>query len=106
MDRKGRSTVEVSSEEIATALPRAKLSAEEEKVLRMRAGVGVADPHGALPSASADDPSLADELLLIEMQLFRANRKRAGRSVPRTGAVRTPVSTAKTKIIRALRKKK
>jgi hypothetical protein len=106
MERKGRSTVEVSSEELATALPRAKLSAEEEKVLRMRGGIGVADRHEPLPRASGNDPSIADELLLVEMQLFRASRKRAGPGVPRTGAVRARVSVAKTKIIRALRKKK
>jgi len=106
MERKGRSTVEVSSEELATALPRAKLSPEEEKVLRMRAGVGVGDLHEPLPGASGNDPSLADELLLVEMQLFRASRKRAGPRAPRTGAVRAPASVAKTKIIRALRKKK
>jgi len=106
MDRKGRSTIEVSSEEIATGLSRAKLSAEEEKVLRMRSGAPVDDQRAALPSAAGDDQAIADELLLIELQLFKASAKRGGRPVPRAGVVRIPVAAAKTKIIRALRKKK
>ena len=105
MDRKRRSTVEVSAEEAALSNA-TMLSGEEEKVLRMRLGVAVSDLHAPLPGAAGMDLPIADELLLLEMQLFKAYRKRA---VPtRPSALRAPPAAEKTKhkIIRALRKKK
>ncbi len=105
MDRKRRSTVEVSAEEAALS-GATTLSGEEEKVLRMRLGVGVSDLHAPLPGAAGGDQRVADELLLLEMQLFRASGKRAAPNRP--SALRIPPAAERTKhkIIRALRKKK
>lgn len=106
MDRKGRGTVEISAAEVATALSRSGLSSEEERMLRMRLGIAVADLHAPLPRAAGDDQSVADELLLLEMNLLRASRRRA--AVARASAAQVPSGTGKTKhkIIRALRRKK
>lgn len=106
MDRKGRGTVEISAAEVATALSRSELSSEEEKMLRMRLGIAGADLDAPLPRAAGDDQSVADELLLLEMSLHRAYRKRIGPA--RASAAQVPSGTGKTKhkIIRALRRKK
>lgn len=105
MERKGTSTtVAVSGEEVQAALSRARtLSSEEEKALRMRYGAQVVEPRAPLPRAAGSNQELADELLLIEMQLLKAYRARMGRAAPPARAERNP---AKEKIVRALRKKK
>ena len=111
MERKGGSTtLAVEAEEVRRALPLARtVSSEEEKTLRMRYGAG-ADLKAPLPKAAGTNVALADELLLMEMQLLRAFKARSphGTALPappvaRASVVRNP---AKDKIVRALRKKK
>ena len=112
MERKvGASTVAVAREEIRSALRRSKtLSSEEEKVLRMRHGVGAATTADPLPEAAGGNAELRDELLVIEMQLLRAWRKRlaeekaSGSRVAHAAAPRD--SRTKDKIVRSLRRKK
>ncbi len=111
MERKGgnRTTV-VTADEVRAALLRARtISSEEEKALRMRHGVGATDLKAPLPRAAGGNSDLADELMLIEMQLLRGMRARAqGRttSIPNLNRVSAPRNVAKDKIVRALRKKK
>ncbi|SEU15175.1 hypothetical protein [Stigmatella erecta] len=114
MERKvGSSTV--TTKEVKTALEKARtLTAEEEKVLRMRHGVGAPSTRAPLPRAAGNNEELADELLVIEMQLMKAMRARTGqtktasKSPPKAAApAKEPTkNAAKEKIVRALRKKK
>jgi hypothetical protein len=115
MERKvGSSTV--TTKEVKTALEKARtLTAEEEKVLRMRHGAGAPSTRAPLPRAAGNNEELADELLVIEMQLMKAMRARTGqtktasKSPPKAAAApaKEPVkNAAKEKIVRALRKKK
>jgi hypothetical protein len=114
MERKAGSVeVLVTSEEVRESLPKAKLSAEEEKVLRMRHGVSLADPSESLPGVAAAGSLVADELLLIEMELLRAQRRkpRTTRTHSRAAATTSPkldprAQKTRDKILRALRKKK
>lgn len=109
MERKsGSGVVAVTKEEVRGAFGRARtLSSEEEKTLRMRHGVGVKSPAEALPRAAGGNQELADELLVIEMQLQRAWRTRMAASKPRLVSVAAPQSSkSKDKIVRALRKKR
>ncbi|MBX5482437.1 MAG: hypothetical protein IRZ16_11470 [Myxococcaceae bacterium] len=106
--KSGTGTVAVTAEEVRSALGRARtVTSEEEKVLRMRHGVGARTLTEPLPHAAAGNEELEDELLVIEMQLQRAWRMRMAeekaRSVP---AVAPRASKTKDKIVRALRKKK
>jgi hypothetical protein len=109
MERKGGSTtaVAVTADEVRAALGRAKtLTSEEEKALRMRHGAG-ADLRAPLPRAAGSNLELADELMLIEMQLLRASRGRTSTPTAKPGnVVAAPRNAAKDKIIRVLRKKK
>jgi hypothetical protein len=93
-----RKTAVVTAEEVAVALSRTRtISSEEEKALRMRHGVRV-DPTAPLARAAGHNAELADELLVVEMQLMRAMRAR-----------NTPApahSPNKDKIVRMLRRKK
>jgi hypothetical protein len=76
-----------------------RLSAREEKTLRMREGVGV-DPTAPLPQRGQTHPDARAELLALEMELIRKLDSRAE-------AAATPVRTKqKDKIIRALRRLK
>src|SRR6266851_1583526 len=111
----GRSghTGEVKAEELRESLPKAKLSAEEEKVLRMRHGVAPANPSESLPGVAPAGSPVADELLLIEMELLKAQRRkpRTTRTHSRTVASTLPkldptAQKTRDKILRALRKKK
>jgi hypothetical protein len=113
MERKvGSSTV--TAKEVKAALEKARtLTSEEEKVLRMRHGVGAPSPQAPLPRAAGNNEELADELLVIEMQLMKAMRARTGQtktgSKPKVAASRASEpssSQTKEKIVRALRKKK
>ena len=70
MERKGSSTAVVTKELVATALKTATTTSREEQALRMRYGASV-DKKAALPQAHNGNEELADELLLIEMQLLR-----------------------------------
>ncbi|AKQ68654.1 hypothetical protein A176_005566 [Myxococcus hansupus] len=114
MERKvGSSTV--TAKEVKAALEKTRtLSAEEEKVLRMRHGAGASSSRAPLARAAGDNAELADELLLIEMQLMKAMRARAGakpaasasKPVAATRARDAAANPTKDKIVRALRKKK
>lgn len=114
MERKAGSVeVRVTAEEVRESLPKAKLSAEEEKVLRMRHGVAASDSSESLPAAAPAGSPVADELLLIEMELQRAQRRkpRTARTHSRTAASTLPkldptAQKTRDKILRALRKKK
>ncbi len=99
-----RKTAVVTSEEVAVALNKVRtITSEEEKALRMRHGAKV-DPHAPLARAAGNNAELADELLLIEMQLMRAMKARmAPAQAPATALSR---NANKDKILRALRKKK
>ncbi|WP_338873617.1 hypothetical protein [Myxococcus stipitatus] len=111
MERKvGSSTV--TAKEVKAALEKTRtLSAEEEKVLRMRHGAGASSTQAPLPRAAGDNAELADELLVIEMQLMKAMRARAAAKTqaPKAAAPQareTAANPTKDKIVRALRKKK
>lgn len=100
-----RKTAVVTAEEVVVALGRVKtVTSEEEKALRMRHGAKV-DVTAPLARAAGNNTELADELTLIEMQLFRAMR---ARNAPAAAVSAQPVTrnANKDKILRALRKKK
>lgn len=76
-----------------------RLSAREEKALRMREGVGL-DPTTPLPRRGQTHPEARAELLALEVELKRKLEARAESSA-------APVRTKeKDKIIRALRRLK
>ena len=107
MERKPGRTATVAAGELRTALSEAELTVEEEKVVRMSRGVP-ADLNVPLAKAAAVGTPLADELLAIEMDLFRAQR-RTQSSQAGAKDIATPAPAdgrAKSKIIRALRKKR
>ncbi len=93
----------VVTEEVRAALARAPaLTSLEERVLRLR--------HGASQKAQAPlgrvapvDSELGDELLVLELQLLRVLRARAVQAAAASGTA-NPVT--KSKIVRALRKKR
>ena len=92
-DNKGR----VTTEELRTELERDRaLTPVEERALRMRHGVGVR-ADAPLARIAPEGSALADELLVLELQLVRQVR---ARTAPR------PVSPTKSKIVRALRSKR
>jgi hypothetical protein len=113
MERKAGSTT-VTAKEVKAALEKTRtLTSEEEKVLRMRHGAGAPSTTAPLPRAAGNNEELADELLVIEMQLMKAMRARTGQtqsgSKPQAAAARASKpsgNAAKDKIVRALRKKK
>ncbi|MBU8894354.1 hypothetical protein DRW03_31570 [Corallococcus sp. H22C18031201] len=111
MERKvGSSTV--TAKEVKAALEKSTtLTAEEEKALRMRHGAGASSTRAPLPRAAGNNEELADELLVIEMQLMKAMRARAAqaRATAPKATVAVPKAAAnptKDKIVRALRGKK
>src|SRR5262249_2473204 len=115
MKRKAGSGTATVTTEVREALAAAKgLSCEDERVLRMRYGVAVSDLDAPLPPAGEGNAERADEPLLLEMQLQRAQRERMSRNGARFSSLRAvsqqgsqPVSPrTKDKIVRALRKKK
>ncbi len=77
MERKGNSTTVVTKELVTTGLETANTTAREEQALRMRYGAAVSK-KAELPQAHGGNEALADELLLIEMQLLRSVKARAG----------------------------
>ena len=94
MERKGSSTAVVTKELVATALKTATTTSREEQALRMRYGASV-DKKAALPQAHNGNDELADELLLIEMQLLRglkAHRGPASKTVATKGAVKSKIA--------------
>jgi hypothetical protein len=117
MERKvGSSTL--TAKEVKAALEKSTtLTAEEEKALRMRHGAGASSTRAPLPRAAGSNAELADELLVIEMQLMKALRARTGQTRSASTATKAtatpaptrepkPANATKDKIVRALRKKK
>lgn len=119
MERKVGSTT-VTAREVKAALEKTTtLTSEEERVLCMRHGAGTSSTRASLPRAAGNNEELADELLVIEMQLMKAMRARTGQTASANNkvkaapakvdaAVKTDVTGNRTKdkIVRALRKKK
>ena len=108
MERKVASTtVELTAEEVKTSLRKARLSVIEERALRMRHGASV-EKDAPLARAAGNNAELADELLVLEMQLMKAMRARTQAQAPvvATGATASVDGRAKDKIVRALRRKK
>lgn len=103
MERKSGTSAVVTAAEVKAALGKARaLSSEEEKALRMRYGAKAED--APLPSASGGNEELEDELMVIQMQLFRAWKQHlAAKNGMR---VEPAASRTKDKIVRALRKKR
>jgi hypothetical protein len=103
MKQKGvlkRSGTSLATQEAKTSFAETHLlSQPEENALRMLHGIGV-DAQDLLPKACGGNEEVADELLLVEMQLFRAARMRQSQA----GVARP--SPQKNKIISALRAKK
>ena len=101
-ERKAESST-VVKEEVRERLGRAPaLRVEEERVLRLRHGVSV-DPLAPLGWVAPVDSQLGDELLVLELQLLRAVRARASTAAAARG---TADPATKSKIVRALRKKR
>ncbi len=94
MERKTSTTV-VTAEQVKAGLKAARTTAREEQALRMRYGAAV-DHRAPLPQAHGGDAGLADELLLLEMQLLRSVKARAST---------TTRSATKSKIAARLGKK-
>ena len=104
MQRKGSIDVReaVEAKDVAEALAKVRvLPSEDERVLRMRYGAGVRDVE-RLAQHGDGNVELQDELLLMEMELLRAQRQHQ-RQVAQSPAPQP--SRAKEKIVRALRKK-
>lgn len=76
-----------------------ELTAEEEKVVRLRRGAAV-DPHAPLARKASGE--VLDELLLFELEV----RRRYKAHLARTQGPAPRASAAKDKVVRALRKKK
>ena len=99
MERKGSSTAVVTKELVATALRTATTSSREEQALRMRYGASV-DKKAPLPQAHGGNEALADELLLIEMQLLKglqAHRGPKAKTVATKGAVKSKIAAKLSK---------
>jgi hypothetical protein len=96
-------TSTVVTEEVRVGLARApRLSVQEERVLRLRHGVSP-DAEAPLGRVAPVDSELGDELLVLELQLLRAVRARAAQAAAARG---TANPATKSKIVRALRKKR
>jgi len=79
-----------------------RLSAREEKALRMRTGAGI-DPEAALPRRGTKSVETKAELTALEIELTRKLAERNAATREPQPQVRT---RAKDKIIRALRRLK
>lgn len=108
MQFKGRTgAAVVTVEEVDEALARTQaLSSEEEKVVRMRQGVRSGNLRAPLPRAAGRNTEVADELLLIEMQLQKAFRMRLAQPASSRETTADVDAQSKEKIIRALRRKR
>jgi len=104
MERRPGKKVTVYAEGTKADARPANLTAEEERVVRMVHGVRVA-PTAPLARVADGSSELADELLMIEMALFRAERNR-GAANARGRPSPSADERAKSKIIRALRRKR
>lgn len=99
MERKGSSTAVVTKELVSTALRTATVTAREEQALRMRYGASV-DKKAPLPQAHHGNQELADELLLIEMQLLKGLKAHQGpgsKTTATKGAVKSKITARLSK---------
>lgn len=98
MERKSTNTTVVTAKEVSQGLTKTKdISSLDANILRMRHGARVAS-GARLESAAGDNMALADELLVLELQLAKAARARLQAQRPR--AARNPT---REKIVRALK---
>jgi len=110
MGNKGSSGTTTQTTEVREMLRKAaeKLSAREEKAVRMRAGAGV-DVKTALPRRGKTAEGRA-ELTALEIELTRKLAERAarqtGETAPEAASGHQVRTRAKDKIIRALRRLK
>jgi len=103
MTERKAETGTVVAEEVRVALSRAPgLRPLEERVLRLRHGLSV-DGQAPLARVAPADSELGDELLVLELQLLRLLRARAVQAAAARG---TADPATKSKIVRALRKKR
>ena len=89
-------SVAISARSIEEGAKSGKLAPEEERLLRMRHGLGLAadEPLGRI---GQDDPRTRAQLAVLEVEAFRA--------MGRLGGPAAQPSREKEKIVRALRKK-
>ncbi|WP_308198007.1 hypothetical protein [Anaeromyxobacter oryzisoli] len=107
METKKRSTAVVTEATAQAALrrgPARTLTAEEERVLRMRVGASPART-APLERAAPERSDLEIELLSYEIEAYMKWRAREEARAPSRAAPAARPSRAKEKIIRALRKK-
>ena len=102
MDRKAANAAVVTAEAVTKALKGRIATQQEEKVLRMRYGSKV-ETGMPLGRAAGDNQDLADELLVLELQLFRAAKARKGALSVAAAPTR---NAARDKIVRGLKSKK
>lgn len=102
MERKGGSTAVVTARAVATALTKTATGIREEQVLRMRYGVSI-DDDAPLPQAHGGNAELQDELLLMEMTILRALKRRGAQVQAKA---KGSGAAAKGKIVTALKSKK
>ena len=102
MASKASSTTVVTAQQVKVALKKASptFAPDEEKFLRLRHGQGV-DPSAPLARAAGSNAALADELLVIEMELMRQFGQK-----PAAAKASPTRSAAKDKLVRALKAKK
>ena len=112
------STTTLTTQQVKKGLEKSTtVASEEEKALRMRNGVSV-ELKAPLARKAAAGSEVADELLLMEMQLLKAYRQHLAAKKgqekakviarPRAAAAtaKAPANRTKDKIVRALRKKR
>jgi hypothetical protein len=104
MERKGGSTAVVTAELVTAGLAKTATTAREEQVLRMRYGAAL-EHHVPLPQAHGGNEELEDELLVIELALLRALKRRAAESKAKAKTAASK-NAAKRKIVTALKAKK
>lgn len=103
MERKGGSTAVVTAELVTVGLKKTTVTPREEQALRMRYGATV-DKTAELPQAHGGNQELADELLVIEMSLYRAMKQRQAAAKAKTEPA--PRNATKAKIVGSLKSKK
>jgi hypothetical protein len=105
MERKGIAVV--TAEQVEQGLKRgSQATALEERALRMRYGARV-NPEAPLPQVAEPESELADELLLIEMRLLAAIKRRNAEAKQQQapGPASKASAASKAKIVAGLKKK-
>jgi hypothetical protein len=97
--KKPSTTVAVSAKSLRTAVRKDTLTAEEERILRTRHGVGLA-ANEPLGRVGQDHPEARARISELELEAFRVMGHIYG-----LGKAQAQPSKAKDKIVRALRRK-